>query len=484
LTSIVLESVICDYFAKSTHYQITTIAGRAKMRKKIIAQRSIFDQSIDQLKTLIRPERILKQMDAVIDQNDGIVARIHKELTDNVSNTGCRGMSAEQILRVALVRHLKQYSWRELAERLNDGICLRWFTRFYSAPIPHFTTLQKAVRAIDADLWSMINDDLIEFAKMQKLEKGRLARADTTVVETNIAYPTDARLLWDGVRVLTRTMERIRRQMPLFDFGFADRRRCCKKLCYKITMVKGPKADKTRLKLYRRLIRVANEVFEMGCNCLGWAPDSDNLVVMALLEKLDDFLTLSAVAIDQCERRVIKNEKVPASEKIVSVFEHHTDIIRRGKTSCPTEFGHKVNFVTGKSGLITQYQVLRGNPGDNELMDTILEKHQQQYGKAPAKLSADRRYFSAANESKAYEAGVKHVSICKPGYRSEQRRQIEKEGWFKKLQKFRAGIEGIISGLMRGLGLKRCIWKGWQAFKRYVGLSVVTFNLRKIAMLI
>jgi transposase, IS5 family len=191
--------------------------------------------------------------------------------------------------------------------------------------------LQKAVRAIDADLWSKINDDLIEFAQMQKLEKGRVLRVDTTVVETNIAYPTDARLLWDSIRVLTRTMERIHHQLPLFDFGFADRRRCFKKLCYKITMVKGPKADKTRLKLYRRLIRVANEVFDMGCNCLGWAPDSDNLVVMALLEKLDHFLTLFTVALDQCERRVIKNEKVPASEKIVTVFEHHTDIIRQGK---------------------------------------------------------------------------------------------------------------------------------------------------------
>ena len=141
------------------------------MRKKIIAQRAIFDQSIDQLNTLIRPERIFKQMDAVIDQIDSIVARIHKRLTDNVSDTGNRGMSAEQILRVALVRQLKQYSWRELAERLNDGICLRWFTRFYSAPIPHFTTLQKAVRAIDAELWSKINDDLIEFAQMQKTGK-------------------------------------------------------------------------------------------------------------------------------------------------------------------------------------------------------------------------------------------------------------------------------------------------------------------------
>ena len=452
------------------------------MRKKNITQKTKHDQFIDQLATVIRPETILKQMDKVLDQNDNIVTLIHKQLTDGLSDTGCHGMSSEQVFRVALVKQLKQYCWRELAERLNDGICLRWFTRFYCAPIPHFTTLQKAVRSIDAETWSKINDDLVEFATMQKLEKGRVLRADTTVVETNITHPTDARLLWDSVRVLTRIMERIRHQMPLFYFGFADRRRCCKKLCYKITMVKGPKAEKTRLKLYRRLIKAANEVFDMSCNCLRWVPDSNNPVLVALLEKLDHFLTLSAVAIDQCERRVIKNEKVPASEKIVSIFEHHTDIIRRGKTSCPTEFGHKVNFVTGKSGLITQYQVLRGNPADNELMDDMLEKHRQQYGKVPAKICADRRYFSAANESKAYEIGVKHVSICKPGYRTEQRKQIEKEGWFKKLQKFRAGIEGIISGLMRGLGLKRCIWKGRQAFKRYVGLSVVTFNLRKIAM--
>ena len=159
-----------------------------------------------------------------------------------------------------------------------------------------------------------------------------------------------------------------------------------------------------------------------------------------------------------------------------------SDIIRRGKSSSPTEFGHKVNFVTGKSGLITQYQVLRGNPGDNELFADILKKHKKQYGTVPDEVSADRRYFSADNESYAYKAGVKRVSICKPGYQSEKRRQLEKQRWFKKLQKFRAGIEGIISALMRGLGLKRCLWKGWKAFNRYVGVAVVTFNLRKIAM--
>ena len=452
------------------------------MRKKIVAQRAIFDQSIEELNKVIAPERILKRMDTIIDENDHVVALVHKQMTNNVSNTGSYGMSAEQIFRVAILRQLKQYSWRELAERLNDGICLRWFTRFYSAKTPHFTALQKAVRNIAPDTWSTINDMLVESAKERKLETGRQLRADTTVIETNIAYPTDARLLWDSIRVLTRIMGRIREQLPMFDFGFANRTRCSKKLCYKITMVKGPNADKKRRKHYRRLIKLANEVFDMGCACHHQVPDCDDLCLMGLLQELDHFLTLAAVAIDQCERRILKGEKVPSSHKIVSLFEEHTDIIRRGKSSSPTEFGHKVNFVTGKSGLITQYQVLRGNPGDNELFADILKKHKKQYGTVPDEVSADRRYFSADNESYAYKAGVKRVSICKPGYQSEKRRQLEKQRWFKKLQKFRAGIEGIISALMRGLGLKRCLWKGWKAFNRYVGVAVVTFNLRKIAM--
>jgi IS5 family transposase len=454
------------------------------MRKKIVAQRTIFDQSIVQLIKLIVPEQILERMDTVINENDQMVAHVHKQLTLGVTNAGCQGMSAEQIFRVAVLKQLKQYSWRELAERLNDGICLRWFTRFYSAPIPHFTTLQKAIKAISAETWAEINDALVQLAKDRKLEKGQLLRADTTVVETNITYPTDARLLWDSIRVLTRIMKRIRNQLPLLDFGFANRTRCSKKLCYKITMAKGPNAGKVRKKQYRRLIKVANEVFEMGSVCYNSLPDLDSPRIMTLLDQLDHFLTLSAVAIDQCERRILKGENVPASDKIVSLFEEHTDIIRRGKSNSPTEFGHKVNFTTGKSGLITQYQVLRGNPGDNELLPNILKKHEQQYGKVPVKLSADRRYFSADNEADAYQAGVKYVSICKPGYRSRQRIQMEKEAWFKNLQKFRAGIEGIISGLMRGLGLKRCLWRGWQSFKCYVGLSVVAFNLRKIATLV
>jgi IS5 family transposase len=449
------------------------------MRKKTIAQRAIFDQSIDRLICLIPPEKVLKKMDMVLNQNQRIVEIIHDDLTRGSRSTGAHGISAEQILRTAVLRHLKRYSWRELAKRLNDGICLRWFTRFYSAVIPHYTTLQKAIQSISDEAWSQINELMVQFAKDQKIENGRSIRIDTTVVESNILYPTDARLLWASIRVITRIMNRVRLAWPELEFGFGNRTRRSRRLCYQITMVKGPKADKIRRKLYRKLIRTANEVFEMGVRCVHQKFEDDDEH-----EQLDYYLTAMSVAIDQCERRILKGEEVPADEKIVSIFEQHTDIICRGKSQSPTEFGHKVFFATGKTGLVTQYNVLRGNPGDNELLPDYLEKHKRLYLQAPGNLSGDRRFFSNDNEKKAAEAGVVRVSICKPGYRSKVRRQFEKERWFKTLQKFRAGIEGIISGLMRGVGLKRCIWKGWESFRKYVSIGVFTFNLRKVAMLL
>ncbi len=340
------------------------------------------------------------------------------------------------------------------------------------------------MRQISHKTWEAINDHVREFAREKKVENGRYMRADTTVTETNILYPADARLLWDGVRVLTRIMRKIKEQLPSVDFGFANRTRSAKRLCCKIVMVKGRDADKRRRKLYRKLIKVSNDVFKMASRCIKVLDDSPDMVIQKQLDQLDKFLTLTAVAISQCERRVLHGEKVPAGHKIVSLFETHTDIVCRGKTQSPAEFGHKVSFFAGKSGLITQYEVLEGNPSDSDLFPGIIEKHERQYGKMPFHIAMDRRYYSKANEDFACGKGARRVSVHKPGCRSKERRKLEKERWFKNLQKFRAGIEGIISGLMRGLGLKRCIWKGFDAFKRYVGVSVVTFNIRKVALLL
>lgn len=453
------------------------------MRKKIVAQRSVFDQAIHVLLSIFKTDKTLKKMDAIIDENPDILAAVHADLTGSLKKSGRKGLSAERVLRSAILKQYKSYSYRELHKSLNDGVSLRWFTRFYSDSVPHFTALQKAIKSIKPNSWNRINDMLVRFAKERKLENGRYIRADTTVTESNIAYPLDARLLNDSVRVLTKIMQRSLELVPGFNFSFAKRTKRAKKRCYQIVMAKGPKTEQRRKKLYKDLLKVANEVFHMASLCCKQLGNSVHLEAIALHDQLDHYLTLSAVAIDQCKRRVIKAEKVPAQEKLVSLFEEHTDIIKRGKSKSPTEFGHKVLVASGKSGLITQYQTFRGNPSDDTMLADILACHQQQYQKVPWHLSADRRFFSAENEKQAYESGVKKVSICKPGYRSKDRQQLEKEQWFKKLQRFRAGIEGLISGLMRGYGLKRCLWKGWQAFQSYVGLSIVTFNLQKIAQL-
>ena len=449
-----------------------------KIRKKIVTQPSLFEQAIHQLIVLMKPEKALKAIDKLLDDNPDILECVHKDMVDQKIKTGRKGFSAERVLRCAILKQYKQYPYRELAERLNDGVVFRWFTRFHSDPIPHYTTLQKAIKHIRYQTWAQINDLLVSYAKNESFENGRMIRVDTTVTQSNIAYPVDARLLNDSVRVLTRLMLRSKDHIPELKFSFFNRTRRAKKRCYQIVMAKGQ-----RKKSYRDLIKVANEVFQMANACCEELSEPSNIMAQPFHEELDHFLTLSAVTIDQCERRVLKDEKVPASEKIVSLFEEHTDIIKRGKTQSPTEFGHKILVASGKSGIITQYHCYRGNPSDSDMLSEIVEKHQGQYVRAPRALAGDRRFFSADNEKFTYASGVKRVSICKPGYRSKQRIKIEKKRWFKRLQRYRAGIEGLISGLMRGYGLKRCTWKGWEAFQSYIGLSIVTFNLQKIALL-
>jgi IS5 family transposase len=454
------------------------------MRKEIVAQRSLLDQAIELLLKIFKPSKALRKMDSIIDENPDIVKAVHADLSHDSTDSGRYGISAERVFRSAVLKQWKGYSYRELCERIHEGVALRWFSRFYCDPVPHFTSLQKAIKSIKPATWQRINGILVQYARSKKVENGKSLRIDTTVIEANIAYPVDARLLWDSIRVLTRIMERSHQVLPGLNFAFAKRTKRAKKRCYAIVMAKGPKAKQRRQKLYKDLIKLANEVYRMASGCCEQLRRCPHIEAMALYQELDHYLTMSAVAIDQCERRVLKGEKVPASEKIVSIFEEHTDIIKRGKSQSPTEFGHKVLITNGKSGLITQYETFRGNPGDSEMVPDILIQHQKQYGHAPHSLCGDRRFFSQDNEALAYIHHVKKVSICKPGYRSKARQQIEKQSWFKKLQRFRAGIEGILSALMRGYGLKRCLWKGWQSFKSYVGLGVVAFNLQKLARLV
>ena len=219
------------------------------MRKEIVSQSSLLCQAMNLLLSVFKPEKKMKKMDTIIDANPNIVAAVHADLTWAVNDSGRYGLlSAERVLRSAVLKQLKGYSYRELRQRIHDSVGLRWFTRFDCDPIAHFTALQKAIKSIKPETWAGINEMLVQYAKDKKLEKGRSLRVDTTVVEANIAYPVDARLLWDSIRVLTRIMEACRRALPDINFAFAKRTRRAKKCCYGIVMAKGVNG---KIKMYQ-----------------------------------------------------------------------------------------------------------------------------------------------------------------------------------------------------------------------------------------
>ncbi len=440
-------------------------------------------------------DKHLAEISDILDQIPPVLDMVSADLSITQSTKmGRPGITSEQILRTAIIKMLKGYSYRELAVRIDDSIDYRRFTRFYMGKIPHFSAMEKLIKRIKPETFDAVNALLLKHVKTvtgkngRRLENGKALRVDCTVTETDIAYPVDARLLNDSVRVLTQIMVFCRNDMGINDFTFADRTRRAKKRAYQIVLMKGPQAQKKRRKLYRNLLQSAGEVIVMAEEALvsarrAGAQYPGNNDHSGVISGFEHFIPLAKMAVDQCRRRTQNGEKVPVEEKIVSIFEEHSDIICRGKSGSKTEFGHKLLFAAGQSGLITQYEVFRGNPGDNTMLPNIIEEHICLFGHAPERLACDRRFFSADNEKLVQEKGTKFVSIPKPGRLNEARKSWQDTSWFKKLQRFRAGIEGNISNLIRNYGLKRCLWKGWLSFQSYVGLAVFAYNLWKIAQL-
>lgn len=460
------------------------------MRKKYEAQMTIEDHDFKALGEYFPEDRELTKMSAALDENPAILEAVGEDLRIGLRGAGAWGMTVEQVLRSAIIYQIKGYPYRELADRIADSYNFRKFTRFYSGKVPHFSNFEKAIKKIRPETFARINELLVAHAIKKKVEAGVKLRGDATVVETNIHYPTDGALLEDSARVLDRLMKAAKEECRA-RFEYHDRTRRAKKLSYQIVMAKGKSAERTRRLCYRELLAVMAEVIGMarGCRAALSAPGRSFAAAECarfLRAEFDEYLPLAEQVMRQCERRVQEGEKVPAAEKIVSIFEPHTDIIRRGKSQCPTEFGHKLMVATGASGLVLQYEVCEGNPDDGAFLEAMLQKHLAQFGHGPRDFTADRRFYSADNEKLAAAAPfmVERVAIPKPGRRDPERASLEKQRWFKKLLRFRAGIEGGLSTLLRCFGLGRCLWRGLQSFQSWVGLAVFTYNLRKIAALI
>jgi len=406
-------------------------------------------------------------------------------------HSGRRGMTPPQVLRSLIVMRIKNWDYRELRERIADGYTLRGFTEFLSRPVPKHDAFNRAFNRLTPQTLEAVNQLVLQTAIDLGLEDGKKLRVDTTVVQTDIHHPTDNTLLWDTVRVITRLIGQLDRALRCGVKGFHRRTRAARRRMQQIQRMTPRQRHQQQTRKYRELIAITVQVVESARRVLEQTRTArgkdwvDDALIDALRQQIDHYCQLGQNVIHQARRRVLQGQQVPDAEKIYSIFEPHTDLIKRGKVLTPVEFGHKIFLAESAQGLITQYQVLDGNPSDEQQLQPSLRQHRKTFGLAPDWYSADRGFYSETNLMTCGRVGVKIVSIPqRGGQKTPQRHAYEKSPAFKNGQRFRAGIEGRISVLFRGRGMKRCLAHGRQRFELFVAAAVLANNLMRIASLL
>ena len=435
---------------------------------------------IPQLRLEMEPE--LAALDRLLDEDD-IFLRIKADFSKrrpNSSRLGRRSTPVEVILRMLVVRRLYDWSFEATERNVSDSLVLRQFCRLYLEPAPDDTTLIRWAKLIGPQTLARLNERAVALAFEHKVTRGRKLRTDGTVVETNISHPTDSTLLNDGVRVLGRLMGKAKDLLEGTGESFRNRTRSAKRLARRIeegARRRGEEAKEALKGAYERLVEVARASLRQARKVREMLPQTRG----GLADELERFEGLVERVVDQTKRRVLKGESVKAAEKLVSLFEPHTSIIRRGKAGKETEYGHKVWLEETEGGIISGYRVLEGNPADQDQLLPALEHHEQRFGKPPRLVAADRGVYSPENERECQERGINRVCLPKPGKKSEQRQEHERQGWFRRGMRYRAGVEGRISVMKRRGYLGKCRDKGESGFGRWVGWGVLSANLSTIA---
>lgn len=438
---------------------------------------------------------LLQELDWIL-EDPALFALVRQDLAQHYqrSSAGRPPVAVEVTLRMTVLRRRKKWSYRQAEQEVRDGPGYRQWVRVYDHPVPDHTTLNDLERLIRPPTLHRLNDRLLVLAQTYRITQGYKLRLDSSVSATQIRYPVDSGLLLDGVRVLSRLLERaapwlpaaLRRSGVCSNHLRSARRRArhIGKLARAAKPASGkppkPQVKKRAVnKAYAELIQIARTTLNQAQRVVEALGTPTEGAPLRLVKQLTEFLPLVQRAIDQAVRRVLQGESVPAADKIVSLFEPHTQILRRGKAPPQdTEFGHKVNYAEVEHGLISAWEVVaQGNPPDERMLPPFLRQHCKRFGHAPRVLAGDRGVFSPANERLAQQLGVAQIALPQTGQRSAARTAHEKQRWFKKGQRFRNGIEGRISVITRTVQLKRCPYQGLDGFERWVGWGIFVANL-------
>lgn len=423
----------------------------------------------------------LQAISDILDAHPEITSMVLADIVpDGVDpEKGRKGMTAEQVVRALIVKMMNGFSYEQLAFHLVDSRTYSSFCRIGIGDNPPTkSALNANIKMIRPETLEAINRVLVLHAIEAGIERGDKVRVDSTVTESNIHHPTDSSLLWDCVRVLTRHMHDA---TELVGFGFADHTRRAKRRAMEIL---NAKTKKDMLGPYKDLLRVTLMVLddaERAVKALKDCPIDDLEVWLLAIhgsEELSRYIPLALKVVDQTSRRVVQGQRVPSDEKIVSIFEPHTDIIVKDRRD--TYYGHKLCLTAGASNLVLDCVIGEGNPADSSMATEMIRRLDPIIGKVPRQASYDGGFASGQNLADIKALGVKDVAFAKR--RSIGISDMVKSSWvYRKLRNFRAGIEGIISFLKRCFGMTRCTWRGLESFKAYVWSSIVSANLLVIA---
>lgn len=442
------------------------------MRETRVPQASIFESYSEhefgkQLKRL---------SDRIDDFSHIILPVIEKDLvSQSVQPVGRRGLSIESIFRCMVLKQMLQISYDCLSFHLTDSMSYRTFTRLPDGVYPKKSSLQMTIRGIKSETLEAIFNEL----SSECFANGKLLldtiRIDSTVVKSNISEPNDSQLLNDGVRVLSRLLSKSR-EMTGIKIRFTDKRKESKSLAFRIFNAK--KAEKVTI--YPKLLHVVEIVLKQVGRALGKVKleSVDCVLQRKWMTQVEYYRDLLLKVVDQTVRRVIYEESVPSSEKIVSLFESHTDIIVKGPRDA--EYGHKVNLSSDKNGFISYLSIEDGNPSDAERFIPIIHGHLNCYKEVPKSVVSDGCYASLANVCEGRALGIQHVVFHKKRGISLLAMGVKRKT-FTRLKNFRAGIEGNISELKRAFGVSKAKWKGGDGFNAFVWSSALSYNLVRLA---
>jgi transposase, IS5 family len=432
----------------------------------------------------------LKRIDTLLEDEAVIetVASALERRWPKSRTRGREGTAAEVVLRMLILKHLHDWSFDELEQEVRANLVYRAFTRIGVDAVPDAKTILKIAKALGPEVITDLHQRVVDVAKRAGVTHGRRFRIDTTVVETNVHYPTDSTLLQDGVRVLTRAMQRAGVAGGSSTSRVRNRLRSVSRLGLAISLqARTPKTRDAMIKSYRRLMATTRAVLRDAATMirrtgqqLRTARGTSAQIVRDARQQVQAMRPLVARVLAQTRARLFGGD-THVADKVLSVFEPHTEAIRKGKIAKPTEFGKLVTIQEAEHQIVTAFEVHAERPPDVTLWAPALDRHRQIFARAPDLATGDKGFSSAANERAAQDRGVRRVVLPARGRKTPARQTHERQRWFRRGQRWRTGCEGRISVLKRRHGLRRCRYHGHQGMHRWVGLGVIADNLINMA---